>query len=231
MDNDIKMVPAQCSQCGGVVEVNKDEERAVCPYCGTTFMIEKGVSDYNVNFDVNGAVKDVLGFVGQQMKESRMERREQREEFAKNEKSFFKMFAIVFAAMMVFGLIAFVIMQFSPETETSVQTNNPPYFTKGVYLNLEEDQTESDGKYYYVFNNETEGHTDRGISGVPFACEQRDDGVWFSFGGMDPESEDFLTIESVENGIVKGHFKDGKDQEFSPVPDADPETFDAAYIN
>ena len=63
-------------------------------------------------FDVNGAVKDVLGFVGEQMKESRKERREQREEFAKNEKSFFKMFAIVFAAMLVFGLIAFVVMQF-----------------------------------------------------------------------------------------------------------------------
>ena len=133
------MVPAQCSKCGGVVNVNRNEEKAECPYCGTTFMIEKGVSDYNVNFDVNGAVKDVLGFVGQQMKESRMERREQREEFAKNEKSFFKMFAIVFAAMMIFGLIAFVIMQFLPETETSVQTNNPPYFTKGVYLNMEED--------------------------------------------------------------------------------------------
>ena len=227
MENNVKMVPAQCSQCGGVVEVNKDEEKAVCPYCGTTFMIEKGVSDYNVNFDVNGAVKDVLGFVGEQMKESRNERRKQREDFAKNEKSFFKMFAIMFAAMMVFGLIAFVVMQFSPET--SVQTAEPPYFTKGVYLNTEEDQTESDRKYYYVFNNETEGHTDGGISGLPFVCEQRDDGVWFSFGGMDPESEDFLTIESVENGIVKGHFKDGKDQEFSPVSDVDPETFDAAY--
>ena len=71
MENDIKMVPAQCSKCGGVVNVNRNEEKAECPYCGTTFMIEKGVSDYNVNFDVNGAVKDVLGFVGQQMKESR----------------------------------------------------------------------------------------------------------------------------------------------------------------
>ena len=53
MENEVKMVPAQCSQCGGVVEVNRAEEKAVCPYCGTTVMIEKAVSDYNVNFDVN----------------------------------------------------------------------------------------------------------------------------------------------------------------------------------
>ena len=32
----------------------------------------------------------------------------------------------------------------------------------------------------------------------------------------------------MENGIVKGHFKDGKAQEFSPVDDVDPDTFDAA---
>ena len=114
MENDIKMVPAQCSQCGGVVNVNRNEEKAECPYCGTTFMIEKGVRDYSVNFDVNGAVKDVLGFVGEQMKESRKDRREQREEFAKNEKSFFKMFAILFVVMLVFGMIAFIVMQFTP---------------------------------------------------------------------------------------------------------------------
>ena len=90
----------------------------------------------------------------------------------------------------------------TPKAEVPAQ----PYFTKGVYLNTEEGQAESDRKYYYVFNNETEGHTDGGVSGLPFVCEQRDNGVWFSFGGADPESEDFLTIESAENGIIKGHF-------------------------
>ncbi len=28
MENDVKMVPAQCSQCGGVVKVNRTEEKA-----------------------------------------------------------------------------------------------------------------------------------------------------------------------------------------------------------
>ncbi len=31
MDNNVKMVPALCTQCGGTVEVNKDDETAVCP--------------------------------------------------------------------------------------------------------------------------------------------------------------------------------------------------------
>lgn len=28
--NDTKLVPAQCSQCGGVVNVNRNEEKAEC---------------------------------------------------------------------------------------------------------------------------------------------------------------------------------------------------------
>ena len=36
MDNNVKMVPALCTQCGGTVEVNKDDETAVCPFCGTS---------------------------------------------------------------------------------------------------------------------------------------------------------------------------------------------------
>ena len=78
-----------------------------------------------------------------------------------------------------------------------------PVFTKGVYLNYDENNKDAEPQNYYVFNNETEGHTDDGISGLPFVCESREEGVWFSFGGADPESEDFLTVESVENGTPR----------------------------
>ena len=51
-------------------------------------------------------------------------------------------------------------------------------------------------------------------------------------GGPDPESQMLLTIDSVENSSVTGHFQDGKKQVFVPVEDADPDTFDAAvYTN
>ncbi len=137
-----------------------------------------------------------------------------------------------FLALSVAALMTVMILSGCSKTEDKTSSVSespaPPYFTKGVFLNTEEGRTESDSKYYYIFNSETEGHTDDGVSGLPFACEQKDGGIWFSFGGMDPESEDFLTIEFIENGIVKGHFKDGKMQEFSPVSGADPDTFDAA---
>ncbi len=122
MENSVKMVPAQCTQCGGVLDVNKNEQTATCPYCGTTFVIEKAINDYNVKFDVNGAVKDVLAFAGQQMKENREERRQQQKEFAGIEKNFFKIFGIVFVLMIVVSLIMFVIMQFTGGDETDTNT-------------------------------------------------------------------------------------------------------------
>ena len=48
MDNNIKMVPAICSQCGGTVEVNRSDETAKCPFCGASFIVEKAVNVYNV---------------------------------------------------------------------------------------------------------------------------------------------------------------------------------------
>ncbi|MCR4685912.1 MAG: hypothetical protein K5649_10630 [Lachnospiraceae bacterium] len=43
---------------------------------------------------------------------------------------------------------------------------------------------------------------------------------------------DVLTITSVENGSVRGHFDDGLELMFVPVPDMDPQTFDAQnYMN
>ena len=118
MDNNVKMVPAVCTQCGGTVEVDKTKEEAKCPFCGTSFVIEKAINNYNVkyatiehadnvNIDVTGAVKEVLDFAGTQMSESRKVRSEQRkidsELHSKNTIAFFKLY----------GFIAFIIMQFT----------------------------------------------------------------------------------------------------------------------
>ena len=102
-----------------------------------------------------------------------------------------------------------------------------PYFTKGVYLNYEGDVDNPRKDNFYVFIDETSGHTDDVISGLPFECEQKDGSVKFYMGGPDPESQMILTIEAVGNGSVTGHFKDGKKQVFVPVNHADPDTFDA----
>ena len=128
MENNVKMVPAICTQCGGTVEVNKDEETAICPFCGASFIIEKAVNIYNVqhaniehadtvNVDVSGAVKEVLDFAGSQINESRKIRAAQRKEAAETSKAFqgafLKMMVIMFAGMMVFAIIAFIVMQFT----------------------------------------------------------------------------------------------------------------------
>jgi predicted RNA-binding Zn-ribbon protein involved in translation (DUF1610 family) len=138
MDNNVKMVPAICTQCGGKVEVDKTKAEATCPFCGSSFMIEKAVNNYNVqyaniehadnvNIDVTGAVKEVLNFAGAQMNESRKVRQEQRkidsEIHRRNSAAFFKLYGFMLAGMLAFALIAFIIMQFTGDTEDNAQSD------------------------------------------------------------------------------------------------------------
>lgn len=103
-----------------------------------------------------------------------------------------------------------------------------PYFTKGVYVNYAVEAENPPMDYFYAFYDEGAGFTDDGTAGigVPFSCTQKDGSVEFSFGGEDGII-DVLTITSVENGSVRGHFDDGLELMFVPVPDVDPFKFDA----
>ena len=80
-DNQIKntkMVPVICSQCGGKIEVDPSQEMSVCEYCGTSFLVEKAIHNYevqnariehveSVNINKRGAVESVFNFIeGQQ---------------------------------------------------------------------------------------------------------------------------------------------------------------------
>ena len=55
--NDIKIVPALCTQCGAKIEVNPAQDAAICPHCKTAFIVEKAVRNYhlqsiqNMNFE------------------------------------------------------------------------------------------------------------------------------------------------------------------------------------
>lgn len=42
------LVPAVCTQCGGQLEVDPQQQAAVCPYCGTPFIVEKAINNYNI---------------------------------------------------------------------------------------------------------------------------------------------------------------------------------------
>ncbi len=42
-----RLVPATCTQCGAALQVDPDREAAVCPYCGTPYIVEKAIQYYN----------------------------------------------------------------------------------------------------------------------------------------------------------------------------------------
>lgn len=43
------LTPAVCPNCKGILEVNSEQDAAVCRYCGTPFIIEKAINLYNVS--------------------------------------------------------------------------------------------------------------------------------------------------------------------------------------
>lgn len=112
------------------------------------------------------------------------------------------------------------------KVEATDSVAQAPYFKKGVYVNYPEGATVRD--YFYVFYDEGAGYTEDANTGtgLPFACEQEDGKVSFSFGGEDGIN-DVFTVTSTENGIITGSFEDGQELHFELKEDADPDNFDA----
>ncbi len=159
MSEEIRLVSALCTQCGGKLEVDPQKETFECPFCGTTFAVEKAISNYNVkyakiehadnvNIDMSGTVNTVLDFVGKQMSESREAKREakraEKEESRKFFMNFIK-FALVFFAI---AIVAWIIMNiFDKGDEGGSTADNPDtyeqaddsgdYETGVVYYNIE----------------------------------------------------------------------------------------------
>ncbi len=64
------LVPAKCTQCGASIEVDKTQEAGICPSCGTAFITEKVIKNYNT-FNVDNSVNIYLGGKGDSKKEER----------------------------------------------------------------------------------------------------------------------------------------------------------------
>ena len=41
------LVAAKCTQCGANIEVDETKEAGICKYCGTAFITEKAITNYN----------------------------------------------------------------------------------------------------------------------------------------------------------------------------------------
>ncbi len=47
------LVPGICPQCGGKLKVDKSQEAAICEHCGTPFIVEKAINNYNTTINNN----------------------------------------------------------------------------------------------------------------------------------------------------------------------------------
>lgn len=56
------LVPAKCTQCGGNIQVDNQKEAAICPYCGTAYIVEQAINNYKI---VNNIRTDAVTIVNQ----------------------------------------------------------------------------------------------------------------------------------------------------------------------
>ena len=129
-ENDLRsrLVPAVCTQCGGQLEVDPTQEAAVCKYCGTPFIVDKAIQNYNiqnahidhadkVTVDLKGSVDSVIGLVEREFDKNREDRREERRQSNEESKEFFKnswkIFLVMFAVMIVFWFLANALGMFN----------------------------------------------------------------------------------------------------------------------
>ena len=64
------LVPAKCTQCGASIEVDPSQEAGICKSCGTAFITEKVIKNYNT-FNLDNSVNIYLGGKGDSKKEER----------------------------------------------------------------------------------------------------------------------------------------------------------------
>lgn len=59
------LVPAICTQCGANIEIDDTKEAGICQHCGTAFITEKAINNYNTyvtnNNNFAGANINVMG--------------------------------------------------------------------------------------------------------------------------------------------------------------------------
>ncbi|MCR5151513.1 MAG: hypothetical protein K6B52_09880 [Clostridiales bacterium] len=53
------LVKAQCTNCGGTLEVDNSKEAAVCPFCNTPYIVEKAINNYTTNVTNNIQAQNV----------------------------------------------------------------------------------------------------------------------------------------------------------------------------
>ena len=55
------LAQAKCTNCGANLEVDNTKDAAVCPYCGTPYVVEKAINNYNTVNNISANVVNVYG--------------------------------------------------------------------------------------------------------------------------------------------------------------------------
>lgn len=55
------LMKAQCTNCGAALEVDNAKEAAICPYCGTPYIVEKAINNYNTVNNISAGVVNIYG--------------------------------------------------------------------------------------------------------------------------------------------------------------------------
>lgn len=58
------LVAAKCTQCGANIQVDASHEAGVCPHCGTAFITEKAVNNYNFTNVTTNTFQSVTNISG-----------------------------------------------------------------------------------------------------------------------------------------------------------------------
>lgn len=55
------IIPAKCTNCGAALEVDSAKDAAVCPYCGSAFIVEKAINNYNTTNHITANTVNIYG--------------------------------------------------------------------------------------------------------------------------------------------------------------------------
>lgn len=54
-------VQAKCTNCGANLEVDRDKDAVICPYCNSAYIVEKAINNYNTTNNIHADVVNVYG--------------------------------------------------------------------------------------------------------------------------------------------------------------------------
>ena len=66
----MSLVPAKCSECGGILQLNSERDSAFCQHCNTTFIVEKttnNFTDFEESDDFAVRAGELIKYIGSEV--------------------------------------------------------------------------------------------------------------------------------------------------------------------